>query len=53
MLGWYKSLIYLAILRCTTCQQVVQDPVTAGPALELVHLYYDEWPTGKSTYLHV
>ncbi|KAL2394571.1 hypothetical protein ABEF93_001724 [Exophiala dermatitidis] len=46
MLGWYKSLIYLAILRCTTCQQVVQDPVTAGPALELVHLYYDEWPTG-------
>ncbi|EXJ83668.1 hypothetical protein A1O1_07292 [Capronia coronata CBS 617.96] len=27
-------------------QQPVRDPVAAGPPLELVHLYYDEWPTG-------
>jgi hypothetical protein len=27
-------------------QQLIEDPGKAGPALEVVHLYYDEWPTG-------
>lgn len=27
--------------------QLVIDPLTYGPELELVHLYYDEFPTGK------
>ncbi|CAD0083128.1 unnamed protein product [Aureobasidium vineae] len=27
-------------------QQLIQDPGKAGPELELMHLYYDEWPTG-------
>lgn len=27
-------------------QQLIQDPGKAGPELELVHLYYDQWPTG-------
>lgn len=27
-------------------QQLIEDPGKAGPALELVHLYYDQWPTG-------
>lgn len=26
--------------------QVMSDPLTYGPELELVHLYYDEFPTG-------
>ena len=27
--------------------QGVQDPGTYGPAIELVHLYQNEWPTGE------
>ncbi len=27
-------------------QQVASDPGVYGPALEAVHYYYDEWPTG-------
>ncbi|KAL9111555.1 MAG: hypothetical protein Q9227_004043 [Pyrenula ochraceoflavens] len=30
----------------TVAQQVAQDSLTAGPPLEAVHYYYDEWPTG-------
>lgn len=26
--------------------QLARDPLTYGPELELVHLYYDEFPTG-------
>lgn len=25
---------------------LIADPGIAGPQLELVHLYYDQWPTG-------
>lgn len=28
--------------------QLITDSGVYGPALELVHLYYDEFPTGKS-----
>ncbi|KAF2025284.1 major royal jelly protein [Setomelanomma holmii] len=27
-------------------QQILRDPGVAGPALEIVHLYNDQWPTG-------
>ena len=29
--------------------QLITDPLTYGPELDLVHLYYDEFPTGKAT----
>lgn len=29
-----------------SAQQLIQDSGKAGPPIELVHLYYDEWPTG-------
>ena len=32
---------------CVSAQNVPLDPGTYGPALELVHLYYDEFPTGR------
>lgn len=25
---------------------VIRDPGTYGPQVEIVHLYYDQWPTG-------
>lgn len=27
-------------------ENLLSDPLTYGPELELVHLYYDEFPTG-------
>ena len=27
-------------------QNIISDPGTFGPPIEIVHLYYDEWPTG-------
>lgn len=36
----------LLVLTAVTAQQVVSDPGYAGPEPELVHLYYDQWPTG-------
>jgi hypothetical protein len=34
----------------TSGQTVESDPGVHGPALELVHLYYDQFPTGKFIY---
>lgn len=31
-------------------QIVASDPGVYGPPLELVHLYYDQFPTGESIY---
>jgi len=28
-------------------QNLIRDPSVYGPALEVVHLYYDEFPTGS------
>lgn len=39
----------VAIAFAQTVQQdpgVISDPGKAGPQVEIVHLYYDEWPTG-------
>jgi hypothetical protein len=33
--------------RTQDASQVLSDPLTYGPELELVHLYYDEFPTGR------
>lgn len=27
---------------------MLTEPQTSGPTPELVHLYYDQWPTGRS-----
>ncbi|KAL6805097.1 major royal jelly domain-containing protein [Trichoderma sp. SZMC 28012] len=27
-------------------QEILSDPGTLGPALETIHLFYDQWPTG-------
>jgi len=32
----------------STAQQILRDPGVAGPPLEIVHLYNDQWPTGTS-----
>jgi sugar lactone lactonase YvrE len=29
-----------------TSANIISDPGKAGPPVEIVHLYYDEWPTG-------
>tara|TARA_R110002003_G_scaffold44_7_gene3251 strand:- start:9744 stop:10937 length:1194 start_codon:yes stop_codon:yes gene_type:complete len=34
----------LAVL--SSAQQLLRDPGVAGPPLEIVHLYNDQWPTG-------
>ena len=45
-----SSLLPLSVLLPTllSAQQLRSDPGAAGPPLEIVHLYYDQWPTGKS-----
>lgn len=30
----------------TSAQVVRRDPDVYGPALEIAHLFYDQWPTG-------
>lgn len=35
-----------ALLPAIVSAQVVSDPGTLGGPLEVVHLYYDQWPTG-------
>jgi hypothetical protein len=36
----------VSLLPLLTSSQLVEDAGKSGPALELVHLYNDEWPTG-------
>ena len=33
-----------------SAQPVAQDPGVYGPALQTVHLFYDEWPTGTTVF---
>lgn len=44
----FSSLLILNALLPTlaTTQQIRSDPGLAGPPLEIVHLYNDQWPTG-------
>lgn len=41
-----------ALVASTVAQQqdpgVIRDPGTYGPQVEIAHLYYDQWPTGKA-----
>ncbi|KAF2115756.1 major royal jelly protein [Lophiotrema nucula] len=43
-----KTLLGIAAAFATllSAQQLVTDSGTAGPPIELFHLYYDQWPTG-------
>lgn len=40
-----------ALVASTIAQQqdpsVISDPGRSGPQVEIAHLYYDQWPTGK------
>ncbi|KAF2083245.1 hypothetical protein K490DRAFT_70000 [Saccharata proteae CBS 121410] len=45
MLSRLLSVLASGSLLCAA-QNLVTDPGVAGPPLELVHVYYDEWPTG-------
>lgn len=41
----------LAAAQSVTIQDdpgLLTEPRTAGPEPELIHLYYDQWPTGKN-----
>ncbi|GAB7346602.1 hypothetical protein MBLNU459_g1745t2 [Dothideomycetes sp. NU459] len=40
------AFLFLSLLPRLGIGQLITDPGTYGPALDLVHLYYDEWPTG-------
>lgn len=40
------SLLAAALFPLLGFGQLITDPGRAGPPLELVHLYYDQWPTG-------
>ena len=45
----FSTQVLVAVLSASFpafAQQVLSDPGTAGPPLEIVHLYEDEWPTG-------
>lgn len=41
-----RLLIAATLAAVAATQQVASDPEVHGPSLELVHLYYDEFPTG-------
>ena len=36
----------LTSLAGSRAQNILADPGVSGPPVEIVHLYYDEWPTG-------
>ncbi|OAL33212.1 hypothetical protein AYO20_07529 [Fonsecaea nubica] len=40
------NVLFYALLGAVTAQIPDRDPVSVGPPLELMHLYFDEWPTG-------
>jgi hypothetical protein len=37
----------LSVLSVSSSAQVISDPGVSGPPLEIIHLYNDQWPTGK------
>jgi len=39
----------VALSTLSSAQQLLRDPGVAGPPLEIVHLYNDQWPTGTSS----
>ena len=50
MLFDIASLIFIAnLVGSVLSQQILSDPGSGGAAVEIVHLYYDEFPQGSST----
>lgn len=41
-----SALVTLTSAQSLSTAHLIQDPLKYGPDLELVHQYYDEWPTG-------
>jgi hypothetical protein len=51
----YPNVIFVAsalLPALSGAQQLLRDPGIAGPPLELVHLYNDQWPTGTLLLLY-
>jgi hypothetical protein len=44
---WTTLLVLAGICTLSNCQELITDPGVYGPELEVVHLYYDQFPTGK------
>lgn len=48
------ALLFASFVAAALAQQqdpgVISDTGKSGAAVEIVHLYYDEWPTGKSSW---
>lgn len=46
-----KLLFFISLTLWSTSavmgQEILSDPGTLGPALEVIHLFYDQWPTGQ------
>lgn len=38
--------LFVVAFGIATVQQIESALIAAGPTLELMHLYYDQWPTG-------
>lgn len=44
----YPAILLTIFPALLSAQQLLRDPGLAGPPLEIVHLYNDQWPTGTS-----
>lgn len=49
-----RSLVFAGFVSLTISQQLARDPCEGGTPIEVVHLYYDEYPQGleQRTPLH-
>ena len=47
------ALVVVSIAGSVYSQQIAQDPGSGGVPIELVHLYYDEYPQGIPRYLRI
>ena len=43
--------VFISYIRLISGQEVASDPGVYGPPLEIVHLYYDQFPTGRSSHI--
>lgn len=39
--------LFSILLDIALASDILSDPGTLGPTLEIVHLFYDQWPTGE------
>lgn len=46
MMKFKTGILTTAVLVCAQDIEFVRDPGVYGPALEIEHAYYGQWPTG-------